>query len=201
MYTKVAPDLQEATARGGFFTLVAAGLMAWMLCVETYVFLGTGPVRERIDLDASLQSDDSLRMNINLSFPRLACEDVTLELWRAKKRSAAKDIDRTLVVSRFNPTTGKTRAYRRVEGDAAPAGFGGCRLEGYVNGYNSPGAFKVTAPPERNLSHTIHAFTFGTRPTRDQSRALLKVGEKYRKLGSATLDGADYWCASPALLF
>ena len=46
MYAKVAPDLVNRR-RGGLFSLIAAGLMVWMLVVETWVFLGTGPVRRR----------------------------------------------------------------------------------------------------------------------------------------------------------
>lgn len=198
MYTKVAPDLEQATRRGGIFSVVAAVLMAYMFFVETAVFIGTGPVRERIDLDATMKTSDALRMNINLEFPRLMCEDLTMELWRAKQRiHHPKYMETTVVVSRLNPETGKKRAYQRVNNPgnapAVPKGFEGCALAGFVNGYNSPGAFKVSAPPGRNMSHTIKDFTFGTPPSGDQRRQLTKLAEKYRMIQAGTLAGADYF--------
>ena len=75
MYRKVAPDLMLATNRGGFFSIVAIGFMAYLGLMETWAFLGTGPVSERIDVELGLSP---LRINVDLEFPRLRCEDATV---------------------------------------------------------------------------------------------------------------------------
>ena len=193
MYAKVAPDLVQSTARGGLFSLIAAGLMVWMLVVETWVFLGTGPVREKIDLELDLATE--LRMNVDLTFPNLACGDLTVELWRTTVRSQPRGMEKTLRVSAYNPASKRKKRYERIVGDdksKGSEGFTGCEVEGFINAYNSPGSLKISAPANANLSHTVNAFSFGLPLNRDQSRQLSKLSAKYRAVNEATLRDATY---------
>lgn len=193
MYAKVAPDLVTASARGGVFSLIAVVLMAFMFITETYVFLGAGPVREVIDLEMDVSAE--LRMNVNLDFPNLECSDLTVELWRASVRSQPRSMEKTLQVSQFNPISKRKRRYERIVNakKGAEGGFTGCKVEGYVNGYNSPGSLKISAPPNANLSHTVNAFSFGPPQTRDQAKHLARLPEKFRKVADGTLDGRDFF--------
>ncbi|KAK7242909.1 vesicle-mediated transport protein [Aureococcus anophagefferens] len=192
MYAKVAPDLVTASARGGVFSLIAVVLMAFMFITETYVFLGAGPVREVIDLEMDVSAE--LRMNVNLDFPNLECSDLTVELWRAAVRSRPASMEKTLQVSQFNPISKRKRRYERIVNakKGAEGGFTGCKVEGYVRGYNSPGSLKISAP-NANLSHTVNAFSFGPPQTRDQAKHLARLPEKFRKVADGTLDGRDFF--------
>jgi hypothetical protein len=81
MYRKVAPDLVVATFRGGFFSVIAITLMGYLAFVETWAFVGAGDVREKIDVELGLSP---ARINIDIEFPRLSCDYMTVELWRGK---------------------------------------------------------------------------------------------------------------------
>ena len=49
MYRKISPDLVVATNRGGAFSIGAIVLMSYLAFVETWAFVGSGDVREKID--------------------------------------------------------------------------------------------------------------------------------------------------------
>jgi len=97
MYRKVAPDLMLATNRGGFFSIMAMAFMGYLAFMETWAFIGAGPVAESIDASLGLSP---LRLNIDLEFPRLRCEDATVELYRGKTRATIRGLEQTLRVQR-----------------------------------------------------------------------------------------------------
>jgi len=75
MYRKVAPDLIVSTSRGGAFSVGAVVLMSYLALVETLAFVGAGDVREKIDVELGLAPS---RINIDVEFPRLNCDDATV---------------------------------------------------------------------------------------------------------------------------
>ena len=81
MYRKISPDLVVATNRGGAFSIGAIVLMSYLAFVETWAFVGSGDVREKIDVELGLSP---ARINIDIEFPKLNCDDATVELWRGK---------------------------------------------------------------------------------------------------------------------
>ena len=134
-------------------------------------------------------------MNVDLTFPNLACGDLTVELWRTTVRSQPRGMEKTLRVSAYNPASKRKKRYERIVGDDTSSkseGFTGCEVEGFINAYNSPGSLKISAPANANLSHTVNAFSFGLPLNRDQSRQLSKLSAKYRAVNEATLRDAAY---------
>lgn len=203
MYRKVAPDLMLATNRGGFFSIVAIGFMAYLGLMETWAFLGTGPVSERIDVELGLSP---LRINVDLEFPRLRCEDATVELYRGKTRSTIRGLEQTLRVQRFDDKTKRRSPYAKVAdaARAAPvdAGLAGCKLTGFIPyEHTSPGTVAVSAPAGKDLSHTVVDFTFGMPLTRDHKNALRALPDRYRKVVEPGLDNKKYESPSSDKVF
>ncbi len=62
MYRKISPDLVVATNRGGAFSIGAIVLMSYLAFVETWAFVGSGDVREKIDVELGLSP---ARINID----------------------------------------------------------------------------------------------------------------------------------------
>ena len=111
MYRKVTPDLVVATFRGGVFSLIAVALMGCLAFVETWAFVGTGDIREIIDVELGVSP---ARINIEVEFPRLNCDDAAVELWRGKSRAATHGLERTLRVWRFDDATKRSHPYRKI---------------------------------------------------------------------------------------
>mmetsp|Transcript_16549 Transcript_16549/g.49415 ORF Transcript_16549/g.49415 Transcript_16549/m.49415 type:complete len:304 (-) Transcript_16549:31-942(-) len=188
-YRKVAPDLLVGTKRGGVLSVFTLACMGYMFLVETYVFLGAGPVRERIDLELGLAP---MRINIDVEFPQLQCGDAKVELWRGKTKAPVRGMDQTLRVHRWNPQTKHRKPYR--EGAEATAALPGCKLQGFLSyEHTSPGTFAVTAPRGANLSHTVHDFTFGMPVARDTRRALARLPERFARVADPKLQSVDYF--------
>ena len=84
MYRKISPDLVVATNRGGAFSIGAIVLMSYLAFVETWAFVGSGDVREKIDVELGLSPS---RINIDMSpdskRPRKYIEEMLANLWKS----------------------------------------------------------------------------------------------------------------------
>ncbi|CAB9530697.1 reticulum-Golgi intermediate compartment protein 3 [Seminavis robusta] len=78
MFPKVHSDFTVQTDRGGAASLVAYILIAILLLAETFTWLGQNrATSEHISVDTSLGK--RMRVNINITFPALACEDLHVD--------------------------------------------------------------------------------------------------------------------------
>ena len=195
MYRKVAPDLVVATFRGGFFSVIAITLMGYLAFVETWAFVGAGDVREKIDVELGLSP---ARINIDIEFPRLSCDYMTVELWRGKSRAATHGLEHTLRVRRFDDATKRSHPYRKIPEGAKDFhqpgdSMDGCKLQGYIAyEHTSPGTIAISAPASSDLSHYVVDFTFGMPLTQNQARALKSLPDRYSKVVASTLQRIRY---------
>ena len=196
MYRKVTPDLVVATFRGGVFSLIAVALMGCLAFVETWAFVGTGDIREIIDVELGVSP---ARINIEVEFPRLNCDDAAVELWRGKSRAATHGLERTLRVWRFDDATKRSHPYRKIPEGAKKAAhevgdsMDGCKLQGYIAyEHTSPGTVAISAPAGSDLSHHVVDFTFGMPLTQNQARSLKSLPERYSKVVASTLQRIRY---------
>ena len=195
MYRKVTPDLVVATFRGGVFSLIAVALMGCLAFVETWAFVGTGDIREIIDVELGVSP---ARINIEVEFPRLNCDDAAVELWRGKSRAPTHGLERTLLLNRFDEATKRTYPYMKIfegarrihqPGDS----MDGCKLQGYIAyEHTSPGTIAISAPASSDLSHYVVDFTFGMPLTQNQARALKSLPDRYSKVVASTLQRIRY---------
>lgn len=78
MFPKVHSDFTVQTDRGGAASLVAYILIAILLLAETVTWMGQNrATTEHITVDTSLGR--RMRVNINITFPALACEDLHVD--------------------------------------------------------------------------------------------------------------------------
>ena len=185
MYRKISPDLVVATNRGGAFSIGAIVLMSYLAFVETWAFVGSGDVREKIDVELGLSP---ARINIDIEFPKLNCDDATVELWRGKSRAATHGLERTLRVRRFDDATKRSQPYRKiVDGvKADTSDMPGCKLQGFIAyEHTSPGTVAISAPAGSDLSHHVVDFTFGmplSVAPREWTHGRCRSGTRKRKL-------------------
>lgn len=201
MYRKVAPDLIVSTSRGGAFSVAAVVLMSYLALVETWAFVGAGDVREKIDVELGLAPS---RINIDVEFPRLNCDDATVELWRGKSRAATHGLERTLRVRRFDDATKRSQPYRKiVDGvKADTSDMPGCKLQGFIAyEHTSPGTVAISAPAGSDLSHHVVDFAFGMPLSRTQTAGLKSFPERYSKVVAPTLQRTAYASPSPEKVF
>ena len=202
MYRKISPDLVVATNRGGAFSIGAIVLMSYLAFVETWAFVGSGDVREKIDVELGLSP---ARINIDIEFPKLNCDDATVELWRGKSRAATHGLERTLRVRRFDDATKRSQPYRKiVDGQKAPdtSDMPGCKLQGFIAyEHTSPGTVAISAPAGSDLSHHVVDFTFGMPLSRSQRAGLRSLPERYAKTEAPTLQRARYLSPSADKVF
>ena len=149
MYRKISPDLVVATNRGGAFSIGAIVLMSYLGFVRDLGLVGSGDVREKIDVELGLSP---ARINIDIEFPKLNCDDATVELWRGKSRAATHGLERTLRVRRFDDATKTKSALPEDSGrrQGRHVRHAGCKLQGFIayehtsryGGYKRPGGFR-----------------------------------------------------------
>ena len=78
MFPKVHADFTVQTDRGGAASLIAYVLVAVLLIAETATWVGQNKATsEHISIDTSLGK--RMRVNINITFPALACEDLHVD--------------------------------------------------------------------------------------------------------------------------
>ena len=204
MYRKVAPDLVVATFRGGIFSLIAVALMGCLAFVETWAFVGAGDIRETIDVELGVSP---ARINIEVEFPSLNCDDATVELWRGKSSASIPMLRRTVLMTRFDNATKRSYPYRKIAKGAKKVDnevddFMGCKLQGHLTyEHTSPGTVAILAPAGSDLSHYVVEFTFGMPLTRDQERALKSLPERYSKVVASTLQRIRYESPSRDKIF
>ena len=78
MFPKVHQDFTIQTDRGGAASLVASVLIAILMLAETITWIGqNSSTTEHISIDTSLGK--RMRVNINITFPALACDDLHVD--------------------------------------------------------------------------------------------------------------------------
>jgi len=79
MFPKVDTEFTVRTDRGGVASLVAFGLIALLALAESFTWMGQNrATTEHISVDTSLGK--RMRVNMNITFPGLACEDLHVDV-------------------------------------------------------------------------------------------------------------------------
>lgn len=99
MFPKVDQEFTIQTERGGVASLVALGLIALLCLAETISWYAANrATTEHVAVDTSLGR--RMRVNINITFPALACEDLHVDVMDVAGDSQL-DIDNTLTKTRL----------------------------------------------------------------------------------------------------
>lgn len=99
MFPKVDQEFTIQTDRGGVASLVAFGLIALLCLAETISWFGANrATTEHVAVDTSLGR--KMRVNLNITFPALACEDLHVDVMDVAGDSQL-NIDNTLTKTRL----------------------------------------------------------------------------------------------------
>jgi hypothetical protein len=102
MFPKVDTEYTVQTERGGVTSLVAYGLIAVLVLAECFSWVSQNyhhSTVEHITVDTSLGK--KMRVNLDITFPSLACEDLHIDIMDVAGDSQL-DIDDTMVKKRLN---------------------------------------------------------------------------------------------------
>jgi hypothetical protein len=100
MFPKLEQEYTVRTERGGAASLVAYGLIALLAFAETIHWMGqNAQTNEHVAVDTSLGK--RMRVNLNITFPSLACEDLHVDVMDVAGDSQL-DVENTMVKKRFN---------------------------------------------------------------------------------------------------
>lgn len=102
MFPKVDTEFTVQTERGGVTSLVAYGLIAMLVLAECFSWFSQNyhhSTVEHITVDTSLGK--KMRVNLDITFPALACEDLHIDIMDVAGDSQL-DIEDTMVKKRLN---------------------------------------------------------------------------------------------------
>jgi hypothetical protein len=113
MFPKVEQEFTIQTDRGGLAFVVALGLISLLCLAETISWVGANrATTDHVAVDTSL--GHRMRVNLNLTFPALACEDLHVDIMDVAGDSQL-NIDNTLTKTRLRPDGRVTGRKEKVD--------------------------------------------------------------------------------------
>jgi hypothetical protein len=177
VYPKLVDEFRVQTSTGGAITVVGVTLMVVLFCGELSTFMST-TVDDRLSVDISIE--EQLDITLNVTFPRVACKAIHLDLQDSAGHSRL-DFHSTVDFTRIQVAEDGLMT-KLIEEDTKAKGkeiVEGCNVAGAMQVAKLPGMFHfgvgttlpmgnlhehmfdLLEPASRNVSHMIHALKFG----------------------------------------
>lgn len=201
-FAKLPSELTEGTALGALLSMGCLGLMVCVVVTETYGFLATGPVKHRVGLN-SANLDPTLRINLEMSFPEISCQDMQLRVSDQRGRSVLRSL---AALERWHLARDGTRLFKHQVGAKKPSSATGCWLKGQgLTIGRVPTKLEILPPTyyaadlaihPHNLTHALNHFSFGEPITKTQEYHLKKAKVEIPNGLEVTLEDAPKWYTS-----